>query len=68
VRRLRGIEEPFWIATALLEQAEWLAAHGRADEIPPLVAEAREIFERLRVLPLLDRLDALAAAGSRVPA
>ena len=31
VASLRQVEEPFWIATAQLEQAEWLAAHGRAD-------------------------------------
>jgi len=68
VHALREIAEPFWIAIALLEQAEWLAARGRGDEIESLVAEAREILERLRVPPLLERLDALARAGSRVPA
>jgi predicted ATPase/class 3 adenylate cyclase len=63
VAALRGIEEPFWIATALLEQSEWLVAHGRADETEPLVAEARKVFERLRVPPLLARLDRVAAVS-----
>ena len=68
VAALRDIGEPFWVATALLEQAEHLAANGRGDETGALAAEAREVFERLRVAPALERLDALAArrrAGGR---
>jgi len=63
VSALRTIGAPFWVATALLEQAEWLAAHGRATEIDPLVAEARETFERLRVEPKLERLERLETAS-----
>ena len=59
VAALRQGEEPFWIAIALLEQAEWLSAHGRADEIGPLVAEAQEVFERLRAAPALLRAEQL---------
>jgi predicted ATPase/class 3 adenylate cyclase len=59
---LREIAEPFWVATALLEQAEWLAARGRPEETTPLVAEAREVFERLRTAPYLERLDRLEAS------
>ena len=52
VAALREIEDPFLVAIALLEQAEWRAA-GRG-EAAPLVAEARETFERLRVPPKLE--------------
>jgi hypothetical protein len=62
VAALRAIDEPFWIASALLEQAEHLVEHGRFDEIAPLLVEARDVFERLRVTPRLERLDALRAA------
>ena len=44
----------------LLEHGEWLAEGGTADEAEPLLAEAREIFERLGAAPWLERLDALA--------
>jgi hypothetical protein len=67
VTALRGIDEPFVVACALLEQAEHLAAHGHAGEISPLVTEARGVFERLRVASRLERLDALTAAHD-VPA
>jgi class 3 adenylate cyclase/predicted ATPase len=56
VAAFRRTGEPYWVATALLEQAEWLADHGRADEIEPLVAEAADVFERLRVAPGLERI------------
>jgi class 3 adenylate cyclase/predicted ATPase len=47
---------PFHLAATRLEHAEWLAAHGRAKEARPLLAEAREIFERLEAKPWLERL------------
>ena len=56
---LRGVDEPFWVATALLEHAEWLTAHGRGEEAASLLPEAREVFERLRAQPRLDRLAVL---------
>ncbi len=62
VTALREVGEPYWVATALLEQAEWLAANGRGGEIGPLLAEAGEVFERLRAQPLLDRLEAMRSA------
>ena len=62
VEALRRDDQPFWLATALLEQAEWLSSHGRGDEIAPLVAEAREVFERLRAQPRLERVERLEAA------
>jgi class 3 adenylate cyclase/tetratricopeptide (TPR) repeat protein len=60
---------PFHLAAARLEHAEWLAAEGRAEETQPLLAEAREIFERLEAKPWLDRLDAVeAGTPTEVPA
>ncbi len=60
--RLRALGDPYWVATALCERAEWLAERGRADEAVPLLAEAREVFERLRAMPSLERLDSVDAA------
>jgi predicted ATPase len=61
VDAMRGIAEPYWVATALLEQAEWLVGVGRSEEAAPLLAEAREILGPLRAAPRIERLDALAA-------
>ena len=49
------------LAVTLLEYGEWLTAHGRSDSALPLIAEAREIFERLKAEPWLDRADAVTA-------
>jgi tetratricopeptide (TPR) repeat protein len=57
--RLRALELPFHLAVALLEHGEWLAARGRADDAEPLLAEARDTFERLGATPWLGRLDAV---------
>jgi class 3 adenylate cyclase/predicted ATPase len=55
---------PFWLAVVQLEHAEWLARQGRDDDAAPLLSEAREIFERLKAAPWLQR----AAATSGVSA
>ncbi|HLG09435.1 MAG TPA: adenylate/guanylate cyclase domain-containing protein [Gaiellaceae bacterium] len=55
---------PFHLACTRLEHGEWLAAMGRAEEAAPLVAEARETFERLRATPWLERADALRSAAA----
>jgi ATP/maltotriose-dependent transcriptional regulator MalT len=52
---------PFAFACTQFERAEWLVAQGRAEEVAPLAAEAREIFERLRATPWIERADALEA-------
>ena len=57
---------PFYLAVVLLEHAELLAASGRAEECEPLLAEAREIFERLRATPWLERVDALGVGAVTV--
>jgi predicted ATPase len=46
---------PFWLAVTQLEHGEWLAGQGRRDEAEPLLAEARETFERLEAAPWLER-------------
>ena len=52
----REIGTPFYLACALLEHGEWLTANGRSDDARPLLDEAREIFERLRATPWLERV------------
>ncbi|MET0836371.1 MAG: AAA family ATPase, partial [Thermoleophilaceae bacterium] len=59
----REEDVPFELARVLLDHAEWLAGEGRADEAAPLAAEAREVFERLRATPYLERLDRLATGA-----
>jgi class 3 adenylate cyclase/tetratricopeptide (TPR) repeat protein len=51
----------FFVAATELEHAEWLVGQGRRDEAEPLLAEAREIFERLDATPWLERCDAVAS-------
>jgi class 3 adenylate cyclase/tetratricopeptide (TPR) repeat protein len=58
---LREVGARFMLAVALLEHAEVLVAADGA-EAEPLAAEAREIFERLKAAPWLER------AGSAAPA
>jgi class 3 adenylate cyclase/tetratricopeptide (TPR) repeat protein len=45
----------FYLAVTQLEHAEWLAGIGRHSEAEPLLAEARETFERLEARPWLER-------------
>ncbi len=47
----------FWLAVTQLEHGEWLVAQGRDDDAEPLLAEARETFERLEAAPWLERLE-----------
>jgi tetratricopeptide (TPR) repeat protein len=53
---LREHELAFWLAVVQLEHAELLVGSARAEEAAPLVAEARETFERLEAAPWLVRL------------
>ena len=61
VAALRDVGEPFWVATALLEQAEWLAAGGRGEEALHCYPRRARCSSDLRAQPRLERLDALAA-------
>jgi class 3 adenylate cyclase/tetratricopeptide (TPR) repeat protein len=58
-RIFREIEVPFELAVVLLEHAEWLSSEGRVEEAELVAAEARDIFERLRATPYLERLERL---------
>jgi predicted ATPase/class 3 adenylate cyclase len=60
----RAIETPFDLAVTLTEHADWLGAHGRADQALSLRANAREIFERLGARPWLERVGPEASAQS----
>jgi class 3 adenylate cyclase/tetratricopeptide (TPR) repeat protein len=53
----------FWLGVTELEHAEWLSDQGRPDEAEPLLAEAREIFERLEAAPWLERATRVAIAA-----
>jgi class 3 adenylate cyclase/tetratricopeptide (TPR) repeat protein len=65
----RERELTFWLAVTQLEQAEWLSGQGRADEAQPLLAQARETFERLEAKAWLERVDAVRIAGlDEIPA
>jgi hypothetical protein len=59
----RELAVPFYLAVTELEHAEWLLEQGRAEEAEPLLAEAREIFERLDARPWLERAAGVAVAA-----
>jgi predicted ATPase/DNA-binding SARP family transcriptional activator len=52
----RELSMPFYLAVTLLEHGEWLAGEGRREDAEPLLAEAQEIFERLRAAPWVERV------------
>jgi hypothetical protein len=56
----RDLGNPFGLGVTLLEHGEWMAGQGRVDEALPLLAEARDIFERLEASPWVERLDRTA--------
>jgi class 3 adenylate cyclase/tetratricopeptide (TPR) repeat protein len=59
----------FYLAATELELAEWLDDQGRADDAEPLLAEARDTFQRLKAKPWLERSEAgEARRGAEVPA
>jgi class 3 adenylate cyclase/tetratricopeptide (TPR) repeat protein len=63
-----GLSMPFWLAVSLLEHGEWLVSQRRDSDAEPLLAESREIFERLKAKPWLDRVGNLQHAGVSLPA
>jgi class 3 adenylate cyclase/tetratricopeptide (TPR) repeat protein len=64
----RELAMPFYLAAVQLEHAEWLAGQGRGGEAEALLAEAREVFERLRTTPWLERCDAVLVPVARIAA
>jgi class 3 adenylate cyclase/tetratricopeptide (TPR) repeat protein len=61
LRELRGIEAPFVLGQVLLDRAELLVGAGREEEAASDLAEATEIFTRLRATPWLERVQAVRA-------
>jgi class 3 adenylate cyclase/tetratricopeptide (TPR) repeat protein len=64
--QFRTLSFPFHLALTLLEHGEWLVAQGRGEEAMSLLDEAREIFERLRARPWLERLDKVMSSSITV--
>ena len=58
----RNLGYVYWLGPVLHDYGAWLASTGRADEAAPLLAEARELFERMGARFWLERLDAIAPA------
>jgi class 3 adenylate cyclase/tetratricopeptide (TPR) repeat protein len=65
--RFREMAIPSWLGVVLLEHAEWLVSQARLTEAEPLLADAEEIFRRLRARPWLERVEQVRRA-ERVPA
>jgi class 3 adenylate cyclase/tetratricopeptide (TPR) repeat protein len=63
----RELAMPFYLAVTELESGEWLVAQGRGDEAEALLAEAREVFERLEAKPWLERVSILRRETHAVP-
>jgi len=61
----RDLEMPYWLALTLLEHGELLVERGGTVDASPLLEDAAELFDRLRVQPLLARArDALQPASA----
>ena len=65
---LRQHSTPYHLAHGLLDHAQHLLGTGDAEAAAAGTGEAREIAERLRCQPLLDRADSIQPAQLRVPA
>jgi tetratricopeptide (TPR) repeat protein len=59
----REHELPFWLAVVQLEHGESLVQGDRPDEAEPVLAEARETFDRLGATPWLERVARTASSG-----
>jgi class 3 adenylate cyclase len=67
-QEFRRLGIPFELAVTELEHAKWLVAHGRSEEASVRLAGAREVFERLRATPWLERVAEVEAGTATVPA
>jgi class 3 adenylate cyclase/tetratricopeptide (TPR) repeat protein len=68
ISRLRELGRPYYLAHGLLDQAGYLMRQDDAEAAAAPIAEARDIGQRLRCPPLLDRADAIEHAELRVQA
>ena len=66
IAQFRKIDDPYSTAEPLVELAEVLLTQGRVTDAEPLLAEAREIFERLGARPWLERIEAVEGNLLRV--
>ena len=57
---------PFRLAVTQLEHAEWLAGKQESAVSAPLLADAKDTFQRLRAVPWLERLNHLEPARDPV--
>ena len=66
----RNLGRAYWLALVLADYGAWLVASDRHADAAPLLAEARELFERMGAVNWLRRLDAIApvAAGQAAAA
>ncbi|MFN2390264.1 MAG: adenylate/guanylate cyclase domain-containing protein [Actinomycetota bacterium] len=64
----REVKNVFALAVTMLEFAEWLAGRLESQEAQPLLAEAEEIFGRLKARPWLERLARVGSSGSTLQA
>jgi class 3 adenylate cyclase/tetratricopeptide (TPR) repeat protein len=64
---LRELELPFKLAVVLLEHGEWLSARRRPEDGAPLIAEARDTFDRLGAQPWHERARDALSAGEPEP-
>jgi class 3 adenylate cyclase/tetratricopeptide (TPR) repeat protein len=63
---LRERSTPYHLAHGLLDHAQYLLRQGDVSAAAPAIDEARDIGDRLRCQPLLDRADDLELAPSQI--
>jgi class 3 adenylate cyclase/tetratricopeptide (TPR) repeat protein len=51
-----AIGQPYWLAVARAELAEWLLEQGRDEDAAPLLEQAATVLQELRAAPALDRV------------
>ena len=59
VARFRELAMPFWMAVSLTDHAEWLVDQDRIEDADPQLDEARAVFERLKAVSWLERLEVI---------
>ena len=68
ITSLRELSTPYHLAHGLLDHADYLTRHSDAETAAAAIGEAREIAQRLRCQPLLDRAETVQAAKPAVQA
>ena len=68
ISTLRELGQPYHLAHGLLDHAQYLMRQDDAEAAAIAIQEARDIGQRLRCQPLLDRADAIERAKPRIRA